>query len=166
MPSIRLCFTHFEEVAGALLLAAMALLAFANVVTRYIFSYPLAFTEELEVNVLVWLTMLGTASAFRKRKHLSMLFFQEKLPRRVQAVIHLAIVVLSVGIFVWLGYLGYLQLLDEQELEITSESLSLPQWIYTAGIPAGCALIVLRIAVASFAELRGVVKARALHGEG
>ena len=139
---------------GAALLAVMACLAFANVVTRYVFEYPLAFTEELEVNALVWLTMFGTAAAFRRKHHLRMLFFQDKLPERVKPYLNLSIAALSIGLFVSLGYLGYLQLLDERLLEITSESLNLPQWMYTVCIPVGCLLIVIRIIQATLGELR------------
>ena len=73
--SVAWAAEHFEEMLGAALLAAMACLAMANVVTRYLIELPLAFTEELEVNAMVWLTLLGAAAAFRKRKHLRLLFF-------------------------------------------------------------------------------------------
>jgi TRAP-type C4-dicarboxylate transport system permease small subunit len=36
-------------------------------------------------------------------------------------------------------------LIDERFLEITSESLNIPQWVYTLCIPVGCAMIVMRI---------------------
>lgn len=130
----------------------MACLAFANVVTRYVFHYPLAFTEELEVNALVWLTLFGTASAFRRRHHLRMLFFLEKFPSHVQAGLNILMSLLAIGLFTWLGYLGYFQLVDERFLEITSESLGLPQWIYTLCIPVGCVLIVIRIVEAAVKE--------------
>jgi len=146
--------SHFEEVMGALLLGVMACLAFANVITRYVFEYPLAFTEELEVNALVWLTMFGTAAAFRRKHHLRLLFFQEMLPVSLQKLLQLLMGILAVGLFVWLGYLGYMQLLDERLLEITSESLNLPQWIYTVCIPVGCAMIVIRIIESMAGELR------------
>jgi len=142
-------------VLGASLLAVMACLAFANVITRYVFQYPLAFTEELEVNALVWLTMFGTSSAFRRRRHLSMLFFQDKLSQKVRHYLHYCIAVLSIGLFVSLGYLGYMQLIDEKFLEISSESLNIPQWIYTVCIPVGCAMIVLRIIEATIQDMRG-----------
>lgn len=153
MLSFRWFVEHLEEVLGALLLASMACLAFANVVTRYVFQYPLAFTEELEVNALVWLTMFGTSSAFRRRKHLSMLFFQDKLSEKIRYVLHILIAILSVCLFASLGYLGYLQLMDERFLEITSESLNLPQWLYTVCIPIGCAMIVCRIIQAAVQDL-------------
>lgn len=136
---------HLEEVLGAALLAAMACLAMANVVARYILHVPLAFTEELEVNGLVWLTLFGTSAAFRRGRHLQMLFFQDKLSEKVRVRLNICISILAAGLFICLGYLGYKQMIDERFLEITSESLNIPQWIYTFCIPVGCTMIVLRI---------------------
>ncbi len=130
---------------AATLLAGMAILAMVNVVTRYFIQLPLAFTEELEVNGMVWLTLLGAAAAFRKGKHLRLHFFVQKLPPILQRLVDLLICILAVLLFCWLGYLGWLQLADEKLLEITSESLGYPQWIYTLAIPCGSALVVFRI---------------------
>lgn len=47
-----------------------------------------------------------------------------------------------------------MQLLDEHLLEITSESLNVPQWIYTTCIPDGCLLIVFRIIEATLSDMR------------
>ncbi len=154
MSKLRWFTEHFEELLGASLLCCMACLAFANVVTRYIFQYPLAFTEELEVNALVWLTLFGTASAFRRKKHLRMLFFQDKMPEDFRRWLNVIINVLAICLFGVLGYLGYMQLIDEKFLEITSESLNLPQWIYTTCIPIGCALIIMRITEATYNEVK------------
>ena len=155
MGRLRWLIAHFEEVMGALLLGVMACLAFANVITRYVFEYPLAFTEELEVNALVWLTMFGTSAAFRRRHHLRLLFFQEKLPGSVQKKLQLFMGLLAIWLFGWLGYLGYMQLLDERFLEITSESLNVPQWLYTVCIPVGCLMIMLRIFMTIIEDMKG-----------
>ena len=154
MQKIRWVATHLEEMLAATLLLVMATLAFANVLTRYVFEYPLAFTEELEVNALVWLTLFGTASAFRRRRHLRMLFFQDKFSEKAKRIINTVIALIGAGLFTTLGYLGYKQILDERFLEITSESLNFPQWLYTVCIPVGCALIVFRIIEAAIAEMR------------
>ena len=74
-----------------------------------------------------------------------MLFFQSRFPRTLRRILRLGIGLLSAGLFIALGILGHLQLLDERLLEITSESLNIPQWIYTVCIPVGCAMIVGRI---------------------
>ncbi len=145
---------HFEEMLGAALLAAMACLAMANVVTRYLIELPLAFTEELEVNAMVWLTLLGAAAAFRKRKHLRLLFLVGRLPPSRRIVLERLLNGTAALLFCYLGYLGWLQLLDERFLEITSESLGYPQWLYTLAIPFGCLLIVIRIIQAEWRLFR------------
>ena len=151
----RWIVTHFEEVLSTILLSLMAILAFAGVITRYVFQVPIAFTEELEVNALVWLTLFGTASAFRRKKHLRMMFLQDKMPQSWQRGLSVIINILSIGLFAVLGYLGYMQLLDERLLEITSESLNIPQWIYTVCIPIGCTLVIVRIIESSYNEIKG-----------
>lgn len=130
----------------------MACLAFANVVTRYLFHFPMACTEELEVNALVWLTLIGTSLAFKRRRHLRMLFFQEKFPKTFRQWLHRFMALLGAVLFSVLGYLGYQQILEERFLEITSESLNLPQWMYTLCIPVGCLLIVVRILETLYAD--------------
>jgi len=140
---------------GAALLAAMATLAMANVVTRYLIQLPLAFTEELEVNSMVWLTLLGAAAAFRKRKHLRLLFFIQKLQPASRVILERLLNIMAAALFCYLGYLGWLQLLDERFLEITSESLGYPQWLYTLAIPIGCLLVVIRIIQAEWRNVRG-----------
>ena len=143
-----------EEVLAAALIAAMAILAMANVVTRYLIQLPLAFTEELEVNAMVWLTLLGAASAFRKRKHLRLLFFTQKLAPPVRRLMERGMNLMAAALFCCLGFLGWLQLQDERLLEITSESLGYPQWLYTLAIPIGCALVVVRILQAEWRTFR------------
>ena len=154
MVRLRWFAGHLEEVLGASLLVLMAVLALANVITRYVFHFPLAFTEEVEVNALVWLTLFGSAAAFRRSRHLRMLFLQTKLPRAWRRWLNLGIAVVGAGLFALLGYLGYLQIVDERLLEITSESLNLPQWMYTICIPVGCALIIFRLLMAAIKDFR------------
>lgn len=152
--SVSWAAEHFEEMLGAMLLAAMACLAMLNVVTRYLIELPLAFTEELEVNAMVWLTLLGAAAAFRKKKHLRLLFFVEKLQPYHRIILERLLNITAALLFCYLGYLGWLQLLDERFLEITSESLGYPQWIYTLAIPFGSLLVVIRIVQAEWRSFK------------
>ena len=66
---------HFEEASCAILFAIMAIVAFVNVISRYLLKYSLAFTEELLISFFVWLTLLGAAVAFREGSHLGFSFF-------------------------------------------------------------------------------------------
>ena len=83
------------------------------------------------------------------------MFLQDKMSRKWQRLLTVVINLLSIALFGVLGYLGYMQLLDERLLEITSESLNIPQWIYTVCIPIGCTLIIARIIESSYREIKG-----------
>lgn len=126
------------------ILAAMATLAMANVVTRYFIRYSLAFTEELEVAGLVWVTMLGAAIGFREAAHLGFDVLRARLPRWPRRLLTITGTALTVSACLVLIWGGWRQILAERALSTTSEALGLPQWLYTAGVPAGAGLIVLR----------------------
>ncbi|MBI4537774.1 MAG: TRAP transporter small permease [candidate division NC10 bacterium] len=136
---------RLEEGACALLLAVMTLIAFVNVLTRYLVRYSLAFTEELVVNLFVWLTLLGTAIAFRQGAHLGFSFLADRSPRPLRRVSVWLGAGLGVLLFGLLVHFGVGQIRMERMLGTTSEALAIPQWWYTAGIPTLGVLIIARI---------------------
>lgn len=143
-----------EEVAGSILLAGMALLAFANVIARYLLEYSFAFTEEIEVAMLVWLTMLGAAAGFKRALHLGFTFLSERLPPGVQKVLTVLSSGLAIICFSVLAWYGVLQIRDEHLLSITTEALGIQQYWYTLAMPVGSLIIVVRIIEATAAALR------------
>lgn len=146
---------HWEEAAGALLLAAMAVLAFVNVLTRYFIQYSLAFTEELEVGALVWLTMLGAAAGFQRGAHLSVTFFVGRLAPPLRRVARALALLLGLALFLALVGFALWQIRDERLLGITSEALGIPQWWYTAGLVVGGFAVLVRLVQAAGRLLAG-----------
>ncbi len=136
---------RLEELLAATIVIAMAILAFANVVTRYLTNYSLAFTEELEVAALVWLTMLGAAIGVRRAAHLGFTIVRDRLPRRARRAAALLSVVLTVGTCLVLIWGGVTQIVSERSLGTISEALGIPQWTYTLAVPVGAALVLLRV---------------------
>lgn len=136
---------RLEEGACVLVFGVMTAVAFVNVITRYVIRYSLAFTEELVVSLFVWLTLLGTAVAFREGSHLAFTWLIERSPRAVRRLSLWLSTVLSLVLFAALIYFGILQIGNERMLGTTSEALAIPQWWYTAGIPAFSALVIVRV---------------------
>ena len=145
---------RFEDYLGSLMLAAMAAIAFINVVVRYCTSFSFAWTEELTINFFVWITMLGTARAFREGGHLGMTALYDALPRRFRGVCYWGSVLLAVCFFGALFWTGLTEVLDEIDLEATSEALGIPVWWYTIATPAFSLLIIFRIAQRAFEDQR------------
>ena len=145
---------HFEEMLGAAVLAVMAVVTFVNVVTRYVIIYPLAFTEEVTVNLFVWLVLLGASMAFRRNGHLAMAFLYNMLPLSLKKVCFYISTVFCIAFFSLLAWLGGIQVMEEIELGVTSDALAISAAWYSAGVPVFSALIIVRIVQASLKTLR------------
>jgi len=136
---------HFEEGLCAALFGVMAIITFGNVITRYFLKYSFAFTEEIVVSFFVWLTLLGTAIAFREQAHLGFSFLADRLPPKIQRGLLWLSAGLGAVLFLFLIYFSILQLGDEIALKITSSGIGVPQWWYTIGMPLFSVLVILRI---------------------
>jgi len=77
-----------------------------QVITRYVFSSPSSFTEEIARYLLIWIGLLGAAIAYRRNMHLSFdLLLQKVEPTtvpKIQVIIHgvifvFALLVLIIG---------------------------------------------------------------------
>jgi TRAP-type C4-dicarboxylate transport system permease small subunit len=147
---------NIEEALCAVLLFSMASLAFVNILARYFTNISLAFSEEIEVSLLVYLTMFGTAAGFKRGIHLGLVFLVERLPRPAQRWLRAGGGVLACGLFLALCYFGVRQIQDEIAMATTSEALAIPQWWYTLGLPVGSILIVARIIQVTRRALREV----------
>jgi len=138
-------FDHFEEILGSILVAVMVTISFVNVITRYFIRMSLSWSEEITVNLFVWVVMLGTAIAFKKGSHLGMEFIYERFPDRIKKVLFLLSAILSIAFFVVLGWLGAIEVKDEIDLCVITESLAIPVWYYTIAIPVFSVLVIFRI---------------------
>ena len=136
------------------MIAIMVTVAFVNVITRYFIKMSLAWTEELEVNLFVWLVLLGTALAFKKGGHLGMSFIYEKFSPKYRKVLFAMSIGLGTVFFAVLAYLGYLEVRDEIALSVTTESLGIPVYIYTIATPVLSVLIIIRIFQAAVKQIR------------
>lgn len=98
---------RFIDVFMAILLSAMVVLVFTNVVMRYGFSSGLRPAIELSRLGFVWLVMLGAAVVLRREEHLAVSEFSQALfPKAVPmlrracyAVITLCVLMLFWGSF-------------------------------------------------------------------
>ncbi len=145
---------HFEEALAAGLLVVMAMLAFLNIVVRYFTRYSFAFTEELEVAGLVWLTMLGAAVGFRESVHLGFTILRDRFSRPIRQTLAAASAVIAILTMLALVWAGWRQIQSQIALGTTSEALGIPEWMYSAALPAGGMLIVARMLQALRSEMR------------
>ncbi|MCQ2444418.1 MAG: TRAP transporter small permease [Mailhella sp.] len=142
---LRFLNSRLEEALGALMLAVMACISFINVVVRYCTNLSFAYTEELTVNFFVWIVMLGTARAFREGSNFSMNLLYDSLSRPVRLCLYWFGIACSLVFFSALCWFGFLEVMDEIDLSVVSESLAIPVWLYTMATPLISAVIIVRI---------------------
>lgn len=142
---LRFLNSRFEELLGAFLLALMACISFINVIVRYCTNFSFSSSEELTVNFFVWIVLLGTARAFREGSNFTMSIVYNFTRGATRKAFYFFGVFCSIAFFALLIYLGSIEVIDEFQLNVSSESLDIPVWLYTIATPLFSALIIVRI---------------------
>ncbi len=87
--------------------AGSVLVVIWGVFSRFVVSVPSRWTEELAINLLSWVALLGAALAFRKRQHLGVdLIFNRLDPdaQRLNAIlIQLLVILFAAVVMIWGG---------------------------------------------------------------
>ena len=155
---------HLEEGLIALLMAAMTLVAFAQVVARYAFNYSFVWALELNGVLFAWLIFLGMSYGVRVGAHIGIDALVRAVgPRTARA---LGMVAAGLGILyaliVAVGGWQYVRKMYDVGIEM--QDLPLPQWLPRTILPLGFALLALRFTQA-FVQLARGEKTRLLHDE-
>jgi tripartite ATP-independent transporter DctM subunit len=126
----------FEIVSSALLVAIIVLLL-AGVISRYVFSIPVVWIDEVASLCFLWLAMLGSAIALDRNEHLRLTLFLNMMPERAQRFVE------TFGLLVIATFL--LSLIAPafdyamEEWYITTAALEIPNTFRAAAIPFGMA---------------------------
>ena len=120
----------------AILLFTMASIAFINVLSRYLFHFSFAATEEVTINLFVWLTVVGSGIAFERGGQLGMVTLYKIFPKNYKKIVILFSSGLSALLFLIVDIFTIQAIYDELTLfQATSAALEIPVWIYYIGVP-------------------------------
>jgi len=127
---------RIEHWIVAILLFSMASIAFVNILSRYLFHFSFAATEEITINLFVWVTVIGSGLAFERGGQLGMITLYRKFPKKFKKLI----IITSAGLSTLLFLLVDIYMIQAiyQELTLfnaTSAALGIPVWIYYIGVP-------------------------------
>jgi TRAP-type transport system small permease protein len=134
-------FISFNRWFLIVLLAAMAIIIFANVGLRYLTSHSIEWAEEVARHLMIWVTFIGAGLVLRYGGHASIDNLQDALPKKLAIALRVVVAVLLLGFFcfmVWYGWL-YLQRTQFQSTAATQISFA---YVYAAMPIGGLFLIV------------------------
>jgi TRAP-type C4-dicarboxylate transport system permease small subunit len=120
----------------AVLFFTMAAIAFINILSRYLFHFSLAATEEITINLFVWVTVIGSGLAFERGGQLGMITLYNLFPKKFKKLVILFSAALSAVLFFLVDIYMIQAIYEELTLfNATSAALGIPVWIYYVGVP-------------------------------
>ncbi|MEY2618135.1 MAG: hypothetical protein RL522_1137 [Pseudomonadota bacterium] len=124
-----------------LLMAAMSVIIFINVIDRYFDGEALPWAEEVARHMMIWLTFLGAGPVLRYGGHIAVENLQDTLPRAAAIALRALIALLLLAFFVFLIWWGLLYVQRAQFQTTAATQISFA-YIYAA-LPIGGVLLVL-----------------------
>ncbi len=110
------------------LLVLMTLTATAQVVFRFFFT-ALSWSEELSNFLLVFVSLVGSAVAFKRGSHLSITVLADRLPPLAKKLVASAVALLGIGFFAVVAFYGADLMRSEAEQLTPAMQISM-SWIY------------------------------------
>ncbi|MEC7767788.1 MAG: TRAP transporter small permease [Acidobacteriota bacterium] len=109
-----------------------------QVCSRYVFSSPSSWTEELATFLLIWVGLLGAAVAFREHAHLGIEYLPARMSPRIRCAVEvLALASTALFCVLVLVYGGATLVIRTVSLLQTSPALGLPMGYVYLALPVG-----------------------------
>lgn len=152
----------FEDWVVIASFMVIVLVTFVNVVSRYTFQASLAFSEEITINLLVVMTMMGAVVGIRLGAHLGFTYIVENAKanvRRSLIIIGAALMIVFLAVLlIW----GSEMMIHQAIRGRATPSLGIPQWLFTLSIPMAGLLGIVRTLQAARASLHEDTSAEAV----
>ena len=142
---LRRVIERLEEAIMALLLAAMTLLTFTQVVLRYMFNSGLLWALEGTTYMFAWLVLLGVSYGVRTHAHIGIDAGVKLLPpaaRRATGLVALALCLLFAGLMLYGSYTYEYRM---YRLNIDAQDIPVARWILGLCLPLGFFLLIVRL---------------------
>lgn len=116
-------------------IAAGTLLAFVNVVMRYIFNSGFAWAGEAVNYLFIWSAFFAAAYGFKRGIHISVTILIEKFPAPIAKAYVIFSHILTTAFLLFIVVYGVQYLMVMHELDFMSVDLGIPQWIPMLVLP-------------------------------
>ena len=143
-----------ERAFGVALIALIVVTITVQVITRYLFNYPIIWVEELATYAFIWGTFVGASLGLKQGRHIKIETFVMLLsPRRAAMVRFAAFFVIALLMVVLIKH-GW----TVMAMEGRSYSIALPipvarKWFYSVPLVVGAASMLLTLGYLILTEL-------------
>ncbi len=144
-----------EEGVISILLAAMTLLVFIEVVLRFGFGIGLLWAQELTLHLSAWMVLFGVSYGIKIGSHIGVDALVKVLPPLARRIIN-GIAVTACLVYCGLFSKGaWVYLAKMHKIGIEMEDMPIPKWIAHSIILLGMIMIAIRLVILLIAIIRG-----------
>lgn len=130
------------EYLTATLMAVMVIVATWQVFTRFVLDDPSTVSEEMLRYSLVWLTMVGSALAYSKKKHVAIVFVARKFSGKMHYLVNIAVEIIVILFSVFILLFGGINALQNAVGQVSS-AMQMPMEYLYLSLPAGGVLFII-----------------------
>ncbi|MBZ2386170.1 TRAP transporter small permease [Anaerococcus murdochii] len=124
-----------------ILFSLMVILTTYQVVVRYVFSKPSAYSETLARYLFVWLILYSSAYVFGQKDHINIGYLKEKMPESVKQKVNIAIELITIAFSILVLIYGGIKVSTLNMLQFDS-ILNIPTGYIYSCIPIAGILII------------------------
>jgi TRAP-type C4-dicarboxylate transport system permease small subunit len=142
-PRLERRFVQANRALLIMLLAAMVVVTFVNVVMRYVGESSFLWGEEVGRHLMIWLAFVGGGLALRTGAHIGVDSLERALPARAARIVRAAIALILLVLFVALTVEGVDYACRTRFQSSAALQISMA-WVY-AGMPIGGLLMLAHL---------------------
>ena len=142
---LRRVVERLEEAVMALLLAAMTLLTFWQVVLRYVFNSGLLWALEATTYMFGWLLLIGISYGVRTHAHIGIDAAVKLLPIGARRAVGIVALTLCILFAVLMLYGSYQYEYKMYRLGADAQDIPVGRWILGLCLPIGFLLLIVRL---------------------
>lgn len=134
-----------EEWFLAILLSVVVTLVLAQVISRYLFAFPMGWSVELSRYIFVWIAWISASYAVQKNSHIRVEILKDRLKENYKKIFDL------IALLIWFTFAAFLAIAGTQFIMLigktnqNSPSLEVPMWIVYLGVPIAGLLMAIRL---------------------
>jgi TRAP-type C4-dicarboxylate transport system permease small subunit len=135
---------RIEDWLTVIVMAALALITFTNVLVRYFTNTSFAWTEEISVFLMIALALVAGSAAVARDQHIRIEYFsQGGSPGRRRTLAQFGALAVAL-LFCLIAIFSVRVVWDDYRFGETSPGIGVPQWWYTVWLPVFSAVIACR----------------------
>lgn len=135
MKTISNIIESIEKVISMILIVAITVVLFCNVIYRYFLNDPIYWANEASIFMMAWLTFLGGSLGLKYKSQASITFLVERLAgksKRIMSIITHIIILIFIAYLLYISYDWIFSLSSTK-----SSSMRIPMWIPYLSVPVG-----------------------------